>query len=793
MESKPVSKPNEIRQSIELFLSHWKIILFCIVVSLFLGYTYLRYATYEFSASATIKIRDDNESEKLPSIGDASGKGLFSDGTNKIKDEIETIQSRTLIENVVKNLNLNIRCFAEGSIKEREIYKNPPVKLTIFASDSIVHNLDTTIYIKVKSPTQFLAFENEGKSLIDRDEKKGRSFLFGARIKTGFGDMILTPNIGDHAPIIGSNLKISISSVSKIVNSYQKSINVSTETGSSVIKLSLKESNSYKAVDILNGIISEYNKDVLLDKEAVVQATSDFINDRLIKVKEELEKVDYTAESIQKSEGLTALNSQADLNLQQGQQIQAQISSTSNNISMLSFLEEEINSENRSNDMLPADIGNIDSNTSQVLKSHNELVAQRDRILRNSSNQNPVVIQLNNQIDNLKNNLQSSIRNMKQTSQLTLNNLNRDNSRILGRLSAAPKKERQFNDIKRQQGIKESLFLYLLEKKEESAITLGMHSPSAKIIDYASSSHRPVAPNTMIVYIASLIFGLGIPIALIYISELLNTKIYRKEDLVDILNIPYLGDVPKTSKKQKLVKKVDYSPKAESFRIIRSNIDFMLRDIKGRSRKLFITSTVPQEGKSHTSTNLATSISFSEKTVLLIETDIRVPKILEYLGLPNNSEQGLSDYIVDKSIKPQDIVIKHKNNKFLDIIPSGTIPPNPSELLMSDRVDELFEYFDKKYDYIIADTSAVGIVSDTLLISRFADLFVYVVSADKIDRRLLQHVAYPLHAEKRLPNMTMLLNGTSINKKGYGGYGYGYGYGTNPGKKKKWYQIFSKA
>jgi len=786
MESKPVAKSNEIRQSVELLLSHWKLLFFCLIVAVFLGYTYLRYATNEYSASATIKIIDEKQSQKLPSIGELSAEGLFSDGTNKIKDEIEVIKSRTLIENVVKKLKLNISCFSEGNIKLHEFYKNPPIKISFFASDSIIHHVDTTLYIKVKSPTQFLAFKNEGKTLIERDEQTGKSYNFGARINTGFGDITLTPNIGDHSPIIGSNLKIKISSISKIVNNFQNKINVTTETGSSVIKLDLNESNSYKAVDFLNQLIEEYNLDVLVDKEAEIKVTSDFINSRLQRVSEELEKVDLTAEQLQKKNNLTALSSQADLNLQSENQLQSQISGTTNNIEMISYLQETINDSNRSSDMLPSDLGIGDENTSQVVRSHNELVAQRDRILRNSSEKNPVVIQLNNQITSLKSNLQSSLNSIKESSQLTLSNLNRENSRIRGRLYNAPAKARQFRDIKRQQDIKESLFLYLLEKREESAITLGMFSLKAKIIDRAFSSHNPVGPNHMVVYLASMIFGLGLPIGLIYILNLLNTKLYVKEDLIELLDIPYLGDIPKTSKKQKLVKKVDYSPKAEAFRILRSNIDFMLGNVKGRSKKLFVTSTKAQEGKSHTSTNLATSISYSGKSVLLIEMDIRVPKILDYLNILDKPTQGLSDYIADNSIKPQDIVLKQKDNKFLDIVPSGTIPPNPSELLMSERVEEFFEYCENKYDYIIADTSAVGLVSDTLLISKFADMFIYVVSADGVDRRQLVNVAQTLYDEKRLPNMTMLLNGV---KSGKGGYGYGYGYGNNPNRKKKWYQF----
>ena len=313
-----------------------------------------------------------------------------------------------------------------------------------------------------------------------------------------------------------------------------------------------------------------------------------------------------------------------------------------------------------------------------------------------------------------------------------------------------------------------------------------MFTSNAKIIDRAYSSFIPVAPNRMITYLAAIILGLAIPIGFIYVKDLLDTKIYDKDDLQDVLNIPYIGDVPLTSKKRKLINKVDYSPKAEAFRIIRSNIDFLLKNNSSYTKKIFVTSTKAQEGKSHTSTNLANSISFSDKKVLLIEMDIRVPKIMKYLNEKPNKEVGLSDYIANKDLQPIDIVNKLKNNKFLDVIASGTIPPNPSELLMSDRVKDLFDYFEGKYDYIIVDTSAVGLVSDTLLVSKFADIFIYVVSANNVDKRQLAAVAKPLFEDNRLPNMNMLLNGTNFDKKGYG---YGYGYGNNPHKKKKWYQF----
>jgi succinoglycan biosynthesis transport protein ExoP len=776
----------DIRQKLELFLSYWKSISLFLIVSIAIGYTNLRYTTKEYSASATIKIRDEKQSKKLPGAEFTSNAGLFSDGTNKIKDEIETIQSRTLVANVVKNLKLNIRFYEQGSIKEVELYKNPPVALSFFASDSVIHKVDTTLYLKIKSPTKFLMFKNDAKSVMSRDDKEGKSYAFGDKLSTGFGDMVITPNIGKFSPKIGSNLKISINSVNKMINGYQKSISITTSEGSSVIKLELQQSIADKAIDILNNLIQEYNKDVLNDKEELIKVTSGFINNRLLEVSAELEKVDYTSEQLQKKNKLTALDSQADLNLQTERQTESQIAETSNRIQMISFLEKEMNSVNRTTDLLPQDVGLGNSNIIQITKNYNELVAQRNRILRNSSLQNPVVINLNIEIASLKTNLQNSLKNMKETTQLTLSNLDKRQSRTRGKLFAAPSQARKFRNIERQQGIKESLYLFLLEKREESAIRLGMYSANAKIIDKAYSSYRPITPNVMFTYLASILIGLAIPIGFIYVKDLLDTKLHSKDDLVGILNIPYLGDVPMTSKKTSLIKKVDYSAKAEAFRIIRSNIDFILKESTDKAKKVFITSTKAQEGKSHTSTNLASSISFSEKSVLLIEMDIRVPKIMEYLGLDNPINNGLSNYISDKSIKPQDIVEKHKDNPFLDIIPSGTIPPNPSELLMSDRVKELFMYFEDKYEYIIVDTSAVGIVSDTLLISELANMFIYIVSADGIDTRQLINIAAPLYEEKRLPNMTMLLNGVKKNK---GGYGYGYGYGNNPNRKKKWYKF----
>ncbi|WP_053977909.1 GumC family protein [Mangrovimonas xylaniphaga] len=776
------SSSNDLREYVEIFTSHWKLIILSLLFSILMGYTYLRYSTFKYKANATIKIKDEDQSTKLPSIEEISNKGLFAEGTNKITDEIEILKSISLIENVVKNLDLNIRYFEEGTIKEKELYPTPPIKINFFEHDSVINSIDTTLYIKIKSPTEYLLLKDEGRPFVGSDETEDEVLAFGDRIKTGFGDLVIVPNIEPNKTKIDSYLKIAIKPVSTIADLYKNNIQISTETGSSVIKLELLETVPQKAIDVLNELITEYNLDVLSDKEEMVKISADFITKRLESVAQELEVVDFTAEQLQKEKELTALNSQADIFLNSEKQTGAEILNTTNKIQLITYLQDELKDKNRNSDLLPLNIGIEDSNIALITKNHNELVAQRDRILNNSSEKNPVVINLNNQIAALKLNLQKSLDNMKETSMLTLKSLNEEESRIRGQLYQAPTKQREFRDIKRQQDIKESLYLYLLQKREESAIRFGMYSPKAKTIDKAYSSYKPVAPNPLITYLGFFILGLVLPISYIYTKDLLDTKIHNKNELQRFLSIPYIGDIPKSlGSTNKLIKKVDYSPKAESFRILRTNINFLLKNKKEKGKTIFVTSTTSQEGKSHTSVNLALTLSYSNKKVLIIETDIRVPKMYDYLNI--NSKQGLTDFISDENLTLQDVITPVKSNENLFIIPSGTIPPNPAELLMNQRIEQLFKEVKKNYDYIVVDTAAVGLVTDVQLISEFADLFLFVVSANNVDRRQL-HIAETLYQENRLPNMTAVLNGTTSKK----GYGYGYGYGKNPNK-KKWYNF----
>ncbi|MCB0744840.1 MAG: polysaccharide biosynthesis tyrosine autokinase, partial [Ignavibacteriae bacterium] len=569
--------------------------------------------------------------------------------------------------------------------------------------------MNENFFIKIISDQKFELSDINTKGILEFGGSVS-THSFGEKVESAFGTFIITPNPGTYGSEIGSIVEIAIKPIHSVVEEYLDKINVENTKQSNVLKLTLNENIKEKARLILDKLIEKYNEDVINDKELIVQSTSDFITNRLNIVSNELEQVDFTAENLQKSNRLTALASQSNIFLESERINDAKIIETSNQLQLVEFMSEHLSENNSNSDLLPADVGIADNSVAQITKSHNELVLQRNRILKNSSEKNPTVINLNNQIRALKDNLNQSLRNIESANKITLNSLNREDSRISSQIYSAPGKERQFRDIKRQQDIKESLYLYLLQKREETAITLGMSSSNAKIIDSAYAFDTPVAPKKSVIYLSAILFGLLIPFSFIYITNILDNKVHDKDDVTKLISAPFLGDIPRSSKKKQLISKVDYSPKAEAFRIIRSNVNFMLQNVNKPCKTLFVTSTMAQEGKSHTTTNLASSISFSEKKVLLIETDIRIPKVNEYLNI--KADRGLTDYISDKNLKVEDIIVKVEGNPFLDVIPSGTIPPNPAELLMSDRVNTLFEFGQKNYDYIVVDTAAVGLVTD---------------------------------------------------------------------------------
>jgi tyrosine-protein kinase Etk/Wzc len=553
---------------------------------------------------------------------------------------------------------------------------------------------------------------------------------------------------------------------------------------SSVVNVSLADPVKKKAEDFLDNMIQIYNENAAEDKNYISENTSKFIAGRLALIAQELDGVEQDVESFKKTNKLTDIESEAKLFIagsseydKKGVETEIQLNVVS---SMLDFMKKSTNS-----DLLPSNMITDNGAASGLISSYNQLVLDRNIILKSATVENPSVVKLDQQISSLKSNVAASLRRIQANLQIQNRDIKSQEGILNSKIGKIPVQERQFRVIARQQKVKEELYLYLLQKREETAISLAATEPNARVIDAAKADKNPVSPKKNIIYLAGMLLGLLVPFGIIYANDLLDTKIKSKLDLEGKTQIPFIGDVPTSDDIAELIKSESRTSSAEAIRIVRTNLEFMLNKVpEGLAKTIFVTSTFPSEGKTFISVNLAATFALSGRRVLLVGADIRNPKFGEYIDVPS---LGLTNYLSANDKNVHDYIIKHKGYENFYILPSGVIPPNPAELLMGKKVDQLFEQLKKEYDYIIVDTAPVSLVTDTILIAKNADTFVYVMRANVLEKRMLA-IANTFYKEKKLPNMGIVLNDTDSTK----GYGYGYGYGVREDKKPWYKKLLSK-
>jgi tyrosine-protein kinase Etk/Wzc len=417
------------------------------------------------------------------------------------------------------------------------------------------------------------------------------------------------------------------------------------------------------------------------------------------------------------------------------------------------------------------------------------LILDRNRIIKEGTIKSPVLINSDQKIAELKQTIQESLNRTKNSLTIKNKNLESRLSVIEGKISTIPTNSRLLRGIERQQQIKQNLYLYLLQKREETAISLAVTAPNAKVIDTALAGNAPISPKSNMVYLIGLLAGLIIPLAIIYVSQLLDTKIKSRVDIERNLTVPYIGDIPRAKDGKNIMNgDNNRSSSVEAMRIVRTNLEFLLGNVpENQAKTIFVTSTVPKEGKTFIAVNLASTIALSGKKTLVVGLDIRNPQLGKYVDSP---QIGITNFLSKPQENIQNYLYKIPNFENFYVLPAGTIPPNPAELLMSEKLKIMFDELKKEFDYIIVDTAPVSLVTDTLIIAKNADSFVYVARANYLEKRMLK-IPENYYRDKKLPNMAMLLNDT-VWKKRYGyGYTYGYSYGYGSQKEKK--SFFKKA
>jgi tyrosine-protein kinase Etk/Wzc len=775
----------DLKAILEKYTRHWQWFLLAVCIGLLGAFLYLRYTIPQYTATATILVKDESKGGALSELSAFSDMGINS-GSNNLDNEIEILKSRSLAEKTVRNLNLNIRLVVEGKFVEREIYKNAAI--TIDFVDKVNGFYSSNFKLNfVELTAGSFTLEEE---VVDNSSKVISSsadvFQYGKPIDTKYGALIINKPLNNkQKKSSDAAIGIYVSTIENVAESFKNGLVVApVGKSSSVVAISIVGSSIEKSEDYLNSLIQIYNTEAAADKNFISENTSIFIANRLKLITQELDGVEQDVQSFKTSNNLTDIESEAKLYIEgsneydkKGVDTDIQLNVVS---SMLDFMKKSTNA-----DLLPSNIVASEGGAGELISSYNQLVLDRNRVLKSATLSNPSVIKMDQQIASLKSTVQTSLMRMQSNLNIQKRDLNRQEGLLNAKLGKIPVQERQFRMIARQQKVKEELYLYLLQKREETAISLAATEPNARVIDEAKGNKSPISPKKNIIYLAAMLMGLLIPFGVIYTDDLLDTKIKSRLDLEGITMIPFIGDLPTSDTPSEIMKPESRSSSAEALRIIRTNLEFMLSKVpEGMAKTIFLTSTFPKEGKTFVSANLAATFALSGKKVLLIGMDIRNPRLDEYINIP---ERGFTNYLSSKDLKVEDLIIKYEGYEDFYILPAGVIPPNPAELLMSKKVDTLFQTLKTQYDYIIVDTAPVSLVTDTLLIAKHADTFIYVARANFLEKRML-NIANSLYKEQKLPNMCLLLNDTDSTK----GYGYGYGYG-NGTITKPWFKKMFKA
>lgn len=793
----------DIQQLLFKYIIHWPWFVGAVLVCLIGAWIYLRMATPVYNISATVLIKDDKKGGNTGSmvgLEELGLSGLISSSQN-IDNELEVLRSKTLVKEVINLLNLYVSYTDEDGFPSKNMYKTSPVLVSLTPQEAEKLNdpmvVEMALYGEGGLEVNVTVGDKEYQKLFEKlpavfpmDEGTLAFFQSPDSLSLKKDTMEASSNI--------RHITAKIKSPMKVARAYCENLKIEpTSKTTSVAVISLKNSSLQRGQDFINQLLEMYNRNTNNDKNEIAQKTAEFIDERINIISKELGSTEANLENFKRNAGITDLTSEAQIALTGNAEYEKKRVENRTQISLIEDLRKYIRGNEY--EVLPGNIGLQDPGLVATIERYNEMLVERKRLLRTSTENNPTIINLDTSIRAMKSNVQATLDGSLKGLLITKADLEREASRFSRRISDAPGQERQFVSIARQQEIKAGLYLMLLQKREENAIALAATANNAKIIDEAIADDIPVSPKRRMIYLIALVLGIGIPVGIIYLIGLTKFKLEGRADVEKLTTIPIVGDIPLTDEKNEkdgsiAVFENQNNLMSETFRNIRTNLQFMLQNDK---KVILVTSTVSGEGKSFISANLAISLSLLGKKVVIVGLDIRKPGLNKVFRL-STKEKGITLYLANPETDLMSLVQPSDINQNLYILPGGTVPPNPTELLARDGLDKAIEILKKSFDYVVLDTAPVGMVTDTLLIGRVADLSVYVCRADythKVEYTLINELA----EEKKLPNLCTVINGVDLKRRKYGyyygygkygkyygygkRYGYGYGYGQEKGAK----------
>ena len=762
----------DFAQIYKAVILNWKWFVLSLIICLGIAAIYLRYTTPIYQATAKFLIKDDNNNQRGNSLKNATNLGFISN-SNGIDNEMEILKSRSLAEQTVRDLKPYVSYYTEGRVKDVILYKGLPISVDMdpihLESLAAPVNLEIQRVGKVYHVTGTYGNESAPTSF-----EKTFSTL-PATIGTQTGTLIFTSN--SRTPLKdGQRIKVQIVSPKTMSYKYNKALAVSQISKTTTIaQLSLTDQVPMRAMDYLSQLVVVYNRQANEDKNEVARHTEEFINGRLEKINAELGNTEGQLESYKRRNNVVQLNMNAAQAMQNSDEYSQKLNEANTQVALLNSVQQSMHSSEKYG-LLPANVGISDGNVNNLITKYNELVLERNRILKGASETSPTVIPLTEQLDGLSSSINRAMNQAKTNLQIQRNAIASQFHKYSGMVNESPEQERMLTQIGRQQEVKSGLYLMLLQKREENAISLASTADKGKLLDGPDYGGQ-ISPKKSVILLIALILGLAIPALILFIVQLFRYKIEGHEDVVKLTKLPILADVAVASETAKtkadiVVHENQNNQMEEIFRSVRTNLQFMLKE--GENVIMF-TSSTSGEGKTFNAANLAVSFALLGKKVLLVGLDIRKPRLAELFEIDDHIH-GITPLLIKESPAWEDVqkqILPSGINNNLELLMAGPIPPNPAELVARKSLEEIFDELRKHYDYILIDTAPAGLVTDTLQIGRVANACIYMCRADYTPKSTFSLIN-TLAEEKKLPNMAIIINGIDMSKKKYGYY-YGYG------------------
>lgn len=753
---KNIKRDIDVRRIVRIALEHWWWFVAGVAICMIIGTFYYLRTSPKWRTDAKIMLRQKDVDSPLSSL---SMLGLS--GNTAAEDEVAVLSSRGLIYQAVDALNLWDENSKKCGWKWEGEFLHPA--LTIDYSLVPEKSLEKPFYVMV-TPSG-----NGYKVKVKQKFKHSTTYVetLDEPVNTRVGQLIIHAN----RPLSpDTTYRVKHKMKEMVVADYRKAISVSLyKKESNIIVLSTTSYIPERDKALLYQMIEQYNMNAIADKNMIATNTAAFIDERLAVITEELGRAEEAVSAYKEENNIADLGTQAQLFLHASDAEQREMAEIETQISLVDYVDEFLRDESKRDNLIPSNIGVSDASLTSSMSTYNSLLLQRMRILRTATEDNPVIEQINAQLVTIRQNILATIASVRESLQIRKRSLQIMEARFDSQIQNAPEQEREYVRVVRQQHMKESLYLYLYQKREENALMLAATAMPAKIIDMPEKDVMSQKPKLMKLLILCFILGVLFPSGILYVVRLFNDKIDDAKDFEKRIKAPLLGQLVKNSRDAHIaIREGETSVSAELFRLIRTNLRFII-PANTKSPVILVTSCINGDGKSYVSSNTALSLAMLGKKVALVGMDIRKPMLATYFNL--KSKGHLTDYLAEPEVALDDIILPSGEHPNLDIIPCGTIPPNPAELLQTERVELLFEELRKRYDYIIVDTAPVALVSDTYQLDRIADMTLFVCRYKYTPTEMIDYINNVIE-QKRMHNVAVVLNGVKGSRAGYG-YGYG--------------------